>query len=505
MTRTEKLILLKNVVANVLRGSMAALVAVLLPPFLTRLMSPDAYGAWSLILQISAYVGYLDFGIQTAVGRYVAHCNEIGDVERRDRIVSTSMAALTFAGIAGIIGTLLAASILPAVFRQMPSALLGDARTALVIVGISLAVGLPASLFNGVFVGLQRYEIPAITVGASRALSAVLLVVVARHGGSLTSMAVATAVVNLMSYAFQFLLYRGSALKLRVSPRLVSRAAGNELFSYCFSLTIWSFAMLLVTGLDLMIVGHFQFEAVGAYAVAATLITFLVGLQQAVFNVMIPSTAVQHARGDSDSLGSLMTTATRYGLFLLLLGGLPLILGARQLLTVWAGAPYAARGTTALRLLVAANILRLSAVPYAMTLIGTGQQRLVIATPLFEGFSNLLVSFVAGYYFGAVGVAVGTLVGSVIGVLGNFAYNMPRTIGFKLSRYLYVRDGLLRPCLCATPVIAVALLAELHISPSRAESYVVFGGVLFTTLFLLWHWGLIEPERAKLRSLKFAI
>jgi GDP-mannose 4,6 dehydratase len=47
------------------------------------------------------------------------------------------------------------------IFRQMPEPLVGSARLALLLVAISLAIGLPASVFNGIFVGLQRNEIPA--------------------------------------------------------------------------------------------------------------------------------------------------------------------------------------------------------------------------------------------------------------------------------------------------------------------------------------------------------
>src|SRR5580704_14051788 len=106
MDKREKIILLKNGLANVIRGGAAAFVAVLLPPFLTRLMSPNAFGAWSLVLQLSAFVGYLDFGIQTAVGRFVAYANEKCDVEFRDRIVNTSLAALSAAGMLAIGGTI---------------------------------------------------------------------------------------------------------------------------------------------------------------------------------------------------------------------------------------------------------------------------------------------------------------------------------------------------------------------------------------------------------------
>jgi O-antigen/teichoic acid export membrane protein len=95
MDKKEKLVVVKNAFANVIRGGATALVAIALPPFLTRLMSPGAFSAWALILQLSAFVGYLDFGIQTAVGRFVAQSNERGDAEHRDRIVSTSLAVLS--------------------------------------------------------------------------------------------------------------------------------------------------------------------------------------------------------------------------------------------------------------------------------------------------------------------------------------------------------------------------------------------------------------------------
>src|SRR5450432_1532076 len=95
--RPRWITLCKNSLANVGRGSVAALVAIAIAPFLTRKMSVEAYGAWALILQIGAYATYLDFGIQTAVGRFVAYTTERGDLRTRNEIVSTSLAALSAA------------------------------------------------------------------------------------------------------------------------------------------------------------------------------------------------------------------------------------------------------------------------------------------------------------------------------------------------------------------------------------------------------------------------
>jgi O-antigen/teichoic acid export membrane protein len=504
MNRKEKLVLLKNAAANVARGGAAALVAIVLPPFLTRLMSRDSYGTWALVLQLSAYIGYLDFGIQTAIGRFVAHANERGDTEHRDRIVSTASVALSIAGLLGIAGSVAAGIALPHLFPQMPSYLVGDARMAFLLVAVSLAIGLPASAINGIFIGLQRYEVPAVVIGGTRILSALLVVLVVKQGGNLTGMALAVASVNLASYALQYVMYRTLAVGVRISPKLASRKVSRELFDYCLSLSIWSVAMLFVTGLDLTLVGYFQFEAVPYYAVAASLIIFLGGLQNALFNVMVPSTAVLHARGDSRELGRLTVSATRYGIFLLLLTGVPLILAARSVLTLWVGPAYAAHGVRILQFLVAANVIRLSAVPYVMALIGTGEQRLVTVTPLLEGVSNLLVSIVAGAMFGAVGVAIGTLIGSLVGVGGNIFYNMRRTahIAFRVSDYL--RDGLLRPAICALPLITYVAAIELKDVSVTTIRYSGLAAALLATGFLIWHWGLVSSEREKLRAWRLA-
>jgi O-antigen/teichoic acid export membrane protein len=499
MYKKEKLILVKNAIANVIRGGATALVAIALPPFLTRLMSPSAFGAWVLILQLSAFVGYLDFGIQTAVGRFVAHANERGDTEHRDRIVNTSLAVLSLTCLVCILATAIAAFLLPRFFSQLPSSLVADTRVAFVLVASSLAIGLPASVINGIFVGLQRNEIPAATIGGSRIFSAVLLILVIRQGGNLRQMAVAVALVNLATYLIQYIIFRRMAPRARLSPRLVSRKTSRELFDYCWSLTIWSFAMLLITGLDITLVGHFQFGAVAFYAVAASLVTFIAGLQNAVFNALIPATAVLHARGDPAELGRIMIVATRYGAFLLLLTGLPIIILARNVLTLWVGSAYAAHGVRLLQVLVAANIIRLSATPYVVTLIGAGQQKLLVVTPILEGFSNLLVSVAAGYFLGAMGVALGTLLGSFIGVGGNFFYNMRRTTSLKFRISDYLRDGLLRPSVCAIPVVALVLILHGFPHTSLLLLWISATLALLTTVACLWHWGLSDREREKLR------
>jgi len=122
-----------------------------------------------------------------------------------------------------------------------------------------------------------------------------------------------------------------------------------------------------------------------------------------------------------------------------------------------------------------------------------------------EGISNLLVSVVGGYLFGAIGVAVGTLIGALVGVGGNFLYNMRRTTGmvFRISDYLI--DGLLRPGICALPLVIYVTLMNLSNLPDTLVRHLFLAVVLLATGFLLWRWGLVDAERERLRSWRLAL
>lgn len=492
-------VLFKNAIANVLRGSAAALVAILLPPFLTQIMPNTTYGTWVLILQLSAYVGYLDFGIQTTVGRFVAHANELGDSKQRDRIVSTSFAILTGSAGLGLLLIILLAWQLPNLFYEMPATLYTDARWCLLFVGSSLAIGLPFSVFGGIFIGLQRYEIPAIVIGGSKLVGAVLLIATAKLSANIAYMGLVLATINLLSYGIQAAISYKIANNVQISRRLVSRQTGREIFNYCFSLSIWSFAMLLIGGLDTTLVGFFGFEQVASFSIAATLVTFIAGLQIALFNVLMPASAVMSARSDSQGLGELLVTSTRFGMFVLLLTGLPLLLFAEAILELWVGKEYANEAAILLQILVVANVVRLSAVPYATLLVGTGQQRLIILSPLVEGLTNLVVSVAAGMWFGATGVAIGTLFGSTVAIFCNFMYSMPRSTDIAIKRTIYLRDGLGRPLICAVPVVLMLLSLTLWWASAFFVWFILFLGTFVLVVITFWKVGLVPQEHTLLR------
>jgi O-antigen/teichoic acid export membrane protein len=499
MKRQEILVLFKNAVSNVLRGASATVVALVVPPFLTRYMATNAFGTWSLILQLAAYISYLDFGIQIALARFVADATETGDPQKRDSLVSTCLAVLAVCAVIAVLFLGVCAFWMQRMFPQMPADLVHDGRVGFLLVGASLALGLPASVFGGALVGLQRNEIPAAIIGGSKLVTAIFLILAVRQGANIAQMGAITAAVNVVSYAAQYLAFRGIVRDGKLRLGLVTTESVKELVTYCAGVSVWLLGMLVISGLDLAIVGYFDFKAVAYYAVAAGAITVIVGVQNAVFSAMISSAAVLHARGNSAELGNLVTSATRLGMFLLLVSGIPLFVYAGPIVALWMGHSYSASTAPILQWLVIANVIRLSLTPYSVAVLATGQQSVVLLSPTLEAITNLTVSVVAGYFLGAIGVAIGTFVGGIVGIGVHILHNIRRTTPIGLTVGTYVESALVLPAVCSLPIaIAAVATTSQGFSLAAQSALLLLGGV--GTAVSVWRWGLKASEKNRIRE-----
>ena len=72
MAVLDKRRILQGSASNLIRVILGMLISLVLPHFLVRHLGTAEYSAWVLILQLSAYVNFLDLGLQTAIGKFIA-------------------------------------------------------------------------------------------------------------------------------------------------------------------------------------------------------------------------------------------------------------------------------------------------------------------------------------------------------------------------------------------------------------------------------------------------
>jgi O-antigen/teichoic acid export membrane protein len=489
--------LMRNAAISVARLVVAALVALLLPAYLTHKLPITTYSAWVLVLQMSAYVAYLDFGVQSGVSKYVAEYEAKGDGSGANMRASAGLAIMLSASILGVLLTLILAWRVPQIFHEMPAFLYRDVRISLVFVGVSLSFGLFCSVFSAIFLGLQRYAVPMTISTINRVLfTAAVCFAVFRHS-SLAVMGALVALVYVATGLLQIVAWRKFASRIRVSLYRLDYSVLKKMLSYCSVLAIWSAGMLCVSGLDVTIVGRYDFGQTGFYSIATLPTTFVISLIGAALGPFLPTTSAMSIHRTPSDMGTVLNRTTRYSVILLLLSGLPLVVGAYPILRLWVGPNYALHTVSYLRILVLANVLRATCAPYATMLVATDSQKVAIIGATAEAIVNVGCSIFLASRIGAIGVAYGTFLGSLVSVAMHFAISMRYTYRkLAVSRTQLFLSGFLRPALIAIPSLLILPLWWSKETPSFSpQLWLVWA---LSTLLLAWFGGLTVEERRSL-------
>lgn len=489
-----------NILANLARAAAVSLVTLLLPAYLTHRLPVAMYAAWVLILQLGAYVSYLDLGIQTGISKFVAEYDALGDHTSAGRHASAGFALMMLAGTLGLGLTGFLAWQVPHLFASMPANLYHQVRMGLLLVGSSLSFGLVCAVYSAVFLGLQRYWIPTtVTILNRTAFVAVVVAVVALHG-NLAAMGLAVAVVNVSTGLLQVAAWWQKAWHVPLSIRLVEFRVLKNVAHFCSLQSIWTIGMLCVTGLDITIVGHYDYGQTAYYSIATLPTNFVLLIVSSMLGPLMPASSALSTRESPSSMGDFLARITRYSTVILLLTALPLMVWGLPVLRLWVGPSYATHTVTYLRILIAANVIRNLCAPYATMISATGQQAAATATAISEAVVNLGSSIYLASRFGAIGVAIGTLIGSFVSVGLHFAITMRfthRTLAISRSRLFH--RGLLHPAVVVLPSVLLLLLWRASHSPSLQPAVVFVWAA--STLALAWFGALGKSERSDVMQL----
>ncbi len=495
MLSSNKKKFLAGSATNLLQLLLSFSVSLVLPPFLVHRMSPAEYSAWVLILQICAYINYLEIGIQTAIGKFIAEYHSIGDTVASGKVASTAFTMLTVGGGIGIVGIMLMAFAIPYLFHSLPPSLVPQMRIGVIAIGFTTALMLPFLVLHAVFIGLQRYTVPAIVVSTGRVLSAAAMIVLLLLHGSLAQLALLVAAFNMLTAgALWYCWSRFAREEVPLHLFQMDRPVARRLLGYSGVLALWTLGSLLISGLDTTVVGRYDFAHTGYYAVAASATNVMLLMVGNVVGPLMPAVSSIQSQRTPVQLGDLLVRSTRYCMLLVCALAIPLFIGGFPLLRLWLGSAYATNSATFLAILVVANVVRQCSYPYAMMVVATGIQRSATAAPLVEAPVNLVCSLVLVRILGAAGVAWGTLIGAVVGLTTHFLVSMPNTvrvIDFRRLRLLL--QGLMRPAISVVPTLLVIPLwrprAVLPFSPLLLALWAI------ASLCTGWFWGLTASER----------
>ncbi len=381
------------------------LVGFLVMRFLVRHLGDTVYGLWILIASLTGYFSVLDLGISGSVARNLAFHRSRRDIDGINRLVSTALALLLGVAALTMLATL---GVLVVFFRifEVPADQASAVETAVLLVGINLALSFPLGIFHGVLWAYERFDwqnridIPTVI------LRAALSVWWVNDGGGLLALAVITLVTSLGQGLAKVWLAFHLEPRLRFQPRWIDAGAGRELFGYGVWYFLLSLSRTITPQISPTIVGH----RIGAALVTALRIpmqltsyanTFLITGTQ----VLTPVATAHHATNSADRQKTLFLEGGRYSLFLAL--GFVTLFGwlGEPLIRLWMGEEYAYTWAL-LMILAVGELLPMSQWISYSVILGMGRHKVMALLSVVENLATVfLVWWLVGEH-GLLGVAI---------------------------------------------------------------------------------------------------
>jgi O-antigen/teichoic acid export membrane protein len=385
-------VIVSGVVWNFFGQGWLLVIAFVATPYIVRRLEADLYGVYSLAGFVLSYFAFLEFGLGTAVTKYIsqylAEDNEEG-------IVSSfwgGLAWLVTGGVACVLAVDVLAGFIASTLLHVPARLQPTAVTAFRISSLLLCVSMWAGLAAGTLRSVGRFAIlnlmsimtgtaqTALTVGllwAGYSLMEILWGMLLCQGG-------------LLAWQFGLCLRLLPALR---KPRLTLRAM-TRLLRFGGVLTVASIIGPVLTNLEKLFMA--RLTSVGLltyYAVPFSLIDRLALIPSAFGAVLFPSYSYFSAKGPEYNRelhyrGTLYICAS-YGFF----ASFFLFLG-KPFLRAWMGAEFADRSALVLGILAVGGMLNAMARPAVTALQGVGKPHIPLVLQCGE-----LVLYIPSAYF----------------------------------------------------------------------------------------------------------
>ena len=400
--------ILTNIFSNWTNFVLLIGIAFVVSPIIVHKLGNERYGIWTLIVSITGYFTVLDFGINTAIVRFVSKYKATNEIEKLRGIYSSSF---LFFFIAGIIAMLIIAIFahffkdifgIESISRKYISAVL-------LIVGIDFSLSLIFSVFLGSLRALQEFLAVNIISISTSILKNIFIVIALYKGGSLLSLAIIQISSNIIKYISQHILIRKKYAFLSFNLSLCSKQTFKQIFDYSIYSFLIAVAIKVLFYTDSIVIGSLlTISDVTFYAIPATIIDYLEKLIWAVISVLIPIISSFEAVGDNKRNSLIYSVGTKYTLFLALPILIVLFTAGSDFIRLWMGPDYEVRSGNVLKILLIGYFFALSQLIAHGILKGVSLHKALAYILCIEALANLLLSVILAKTFGINGVAFGT-------------------------------------------------------------------------------------------------
>lgn len=485
----------KNLSSNWVVYAASAIISFFLMPYILAKLGQAALGVWILVGSFSGYLGLFDFGIGFAVVRYVARYQKTGEAKKRNEIIATAFYLACFLSLLVMAATLFIMHN-AAGFFDIPAHLIQQSEAVIFLIGLSIAIGFPLSIFSEALAGgLWRYDLFN-KVGLLMALFRTgLTIVFLELQWGLVGLGLAALIGSVLGYLWRMRMLFSLIPDLSIKPRLLSWRVFKRIGDYSF----FSFLLVLSGRIafysDSFIVGLFRgIEDVAIFGIAAKLTEYLRQLIFTMTKLFTPVASRYDPETDRASLRRIFYDGSRLHLLFSLPISMILFFWGGKFIQLWVGDAFGP-SQMVLQVLLLGHIASFLQGIGGEILLGVGRHRLFSILSILSAAINIALSIIFIQHFGLIGVAWGTTIPLAALSLGYLPVATLRLVGGSLFSFF---KEVLKPALIAVilPGMVVVYSANKMHNMYLMLLWALVVGVIY--IFSAYSFGLKSAEKEKI-------
>jgi len=456
MPRVRRIV--QNVFSNWVALAVTTLVGFFLSPFVVHHLGNLTYGVWVLTLSFVSYMNLLDLGLRGAVSRFVTTGAAQGKHDESSQAVSAALWIRLWISLAIIVAGLVLSVAFHHIF-VIPAALQNDARLAILVTCISVAITLWSGVFGSVLAAFHRFDLISAVSILQTCFRAAGVVWLLRSGHGILALAawdLCTAIVANSVTIF---------LAFRVFPQLTiafGRPDGQmvrKLWSYSFYVFLIHIAVQVAYYSDNLVVGAFLSPAaVTMYAIGGMLITYARNIITSMTSTFTPLASSYDAVGNYDNLRRLVLHGTRAALVIALPIEAALFFRGNTFIRLWMGDQYAVQSGTVMKILLLSVLFASANTTSVGIVFGMAKHKRIAFWAIGEAVANLTLSVILVRRMGIYGVAWGSAIPSVFCELVLWPAYISKLLSIPLRTFLW--QTWIRTGLTAVPFTVACVVAE---------------------------------------------
>jgi len=387
---------------------LGVVVSFFVSPIIVHRLGNEHYGIWTLIQSVTGYFGLLDFGLNTAIVRYISMYRARNEFQKANEVYCTAYIFFT------IISTVIIfLSLVISIFFKDLFHIQSFNRSYLflvfIVVGIGLAFGTLFSPLLATLRAQQEHLMINIIYNSSLLITNVLIVILLLNGYNILMLAVISILSLFLQELCMYIIIRKKYGYLQFhlsdsSKTMLKQICGYSVYSFIISISL---RLLFYT--DSIVIGSFiNVSEITFYAIPSQIVDHIEKFLWAMISVFIPIISSHDAVGNDEKNKKLYILGTKYTMILAVPIIFVLLTNGPNFITLWMGVEYGIRSAWVFRILLIGYGFGFSQLIAHGILKGISKHKVYSYILLGEAIANLLLSIALAPSYGIEGVAIGT-------------------------------------------------------------------------------------------------